>query len=176
MHQRGSLAAPPRLARQAGMKVVRILSVRPTERFRHSNGKTVFEFGHLISVTIRTALVSGNSKLNVYDPNMMNITIRQKIYCMYQYPIREFSMRKKNYMYLYPQYLSVSDLFSSLAAGVSLQPQRGPLSYSSSLSSSPIPELSAARTAAADRHPPDFGPISVDLGWEKWGESFPASL
>jgi hypothetical protein len=72
------------------MKVVRILSSdRPTERFGHSNGKTVFESEYLISVPIRTALVSGNSKLNFYDPNMMNITIRQKIYCLYSYSIRE---------------------------------------------------------------------------------------
>jgi hypothetical protein len=54
--------------------------IRPTERVvRHSNGNTVFEFGHLISVTIRTTLVSGKSMLNFCDPNMMNITIRKKI-------------------------------------------------------------------------------------------------
>jgi hypothetical protein len=53
--------------------------IRPTERVvRHSNGNTVFEFGHLISVTIRTTLVSGKSMLNFCDPNMMNITIRKK--------------------------------------------------------------------------------------------------
>jgi hypothetical protein len=97
------------------MKVVRILSVRPTDRKGHSNGKTVFKSGHLISVTIRTALVSGNSMLNFYDPNMMNITTRQKIYCLYPYLIREFFPRKKNYLYLYPQYPSVSDPFSSLS-------------------------------------------------------------
>jgi hypothetical protein len=79
-------------------------SDRPTERVRHSNGKTVFESGHLISVTIRTVLVSGNSMLNFYDPNMMNITIRQKLYCLYSYLIREFFPRMKNY--LYPQYPS----------------------------------------------------------------------
>jgi hypothetical protein len=82
-----------------GMKVVRILSVRPTgrptERVRHSNSKTVFKSGHLISVTICTALVSGNSMLNFYDPNMMNTTIRQKIYCMYSYSIREFFWERK---------------------------------------------------------------------------------
>jgi hypothetical protein len=54
--------------------------------------------------------------LNFYDPNMMNITIRQKIYCLYPYSIREFFPRKKNYLHLYPQYASVSDLFSSLIA------------------------------------------------------------
>jgi hypothetical protein len=59
------------------MKVVQILSVRSTERVR----KTVSESGHLIFVTIRTALVSGNSKLNFYDLDMMNITIQHKIYC-----------------------------------------------------------------------------------------------
>jgi hypothetical protein len=93
------------------MKVVR----RPTDQkgVRHSNGKTVSEFGHLISVIIRTALVTGNSKLNFYDPNIMNITIRHKIYCPYLNPIREFRPRKKNYMY--PQYPFVSDPFSSLA-------------------------------------------------------------
>jgi hypothetical protein len=63
--------------------VVRILSDRPTERVRHSNGKTVSESRHLVSVTIRTALVSGNFKLNLYDPNMMNITIWHKVYCSY---------------------------------------------------------------------------------------------
>jgi hypothetical protein len=133
------------------MKVVRILSVRPTERVRHSNGKTVtlfvwlishqpavffsqnkpasntflseqtstshqppakrtgcvFEPGHLISVAIRTALVSGNSIFNFYD-------FRQKIYCLYLYSIREFVPRKKNYLYLYSQYPSASDPFSSL--------------------------------------------------------------
>jgi hypothetical protein len=52
--------------------------IRPTERVRHSNGKTVSESGHLISVTIRTALVFGNSKYNFYYPNMMNITIQHK--------------------------------------------------------------------------------------------------
>jgi hypothetical protein len=52
--------------------------------------------------------------LNFYDPNIMNITIRQKIYCLYLYSIREFFPRKKNY--LYPQYPSVSDPFSSLVA------------------------------------------------------------
>jgi hypothetical protein len=49
-----------------------------TERVRHSNGKIVLESRHLISVTIRTTLVSGNSELHFYDPNMMNITIRHK--------------------------------------------------------------------------------------------------
>jgi hypothetical protein len=96
------------------MKVVRILSDRPTERVRHSNGKTVSESGHLISVTIRIALVSGNSKLNFYDPSMMNITIRHKIYCSYPYSIREFCSRKKNYLYLYLQYPFISETFSSL--------------------------------------------------------------
>jgi hypothetical protein len=90
-------------------------SDRPTERVRHSNGKTVSESGHLISVTIRAALVSRNSKLNFYDPNMMNITIRHKIYCPYPYSIRELCPRKKNYLYLYPQYPFVSDPFSSLS-------------------------------------------------------------
>jgi hypothetical protein len=52
--------------------------------------------------------------LNFYDPNIMNITIRQKIYYPYPYSIRELFPRKKNYLYLYSQYLSVSDLFSSL--------------------------------------------------------------
>jgi hypothetical protein len=95
------------------MKVVRILSIRrPTERVRHSNGKTVSKSGHLISVTIRTALISGNSKLNFYYPNMMNITIRHKMYCPYPNPIRDFKLRKKNYLYL--QYPFVSDPFSSL--------------------------------------------------------------
>jgi hypothetical protein len=94
---------------ESGMDII-----RPTERVRHSNGKTVFESEHLISVTIHTALVSGNSMLNFYDPNMMNITIRQKIYYLYPYSIREFFPRKKNYLYLYPQYPSASDLFSSL--------------------------------------------------------------
>jgi hypothetical protein len=60
---------------ESGTDIIRPTD-RPTERFRHSYGKTVFEFGHLISVTIHTALVSGNSKLDFYDPNMMNITIR----------------------------------------------------------------------------------------------------
>jgi hypothetical protein len=93
--------------------VVRILSVRPTDRkVRHSNSKIVSESEHLISITIRTALVSGNSKLDFYDPNMMNITIRHKIYCLYPYSIREFCPRKKNY--LYPQYPFASDPFSSL--------------------------------------------------------------
>jgi hypothetical protein len=65
-------------------------TIRPTDRKgRHSDGKTVSESGHLISVTIRTASVSENSKLNFYDPNMMNITIRHKIYCPYPNPIRE---------------------------------------------------------------------------------------
>jgi hypothetical protein len=59
------------------MKVVQILSVRSTERVK----KTVSESRHLIFVTIRTALVSGNSKLNFYDLDMMNITIQHKIYC-----------------------------------------------------------------------------------------------
>jgi hypothetical protein len=90
--------------------------IRPTERFRHSYGKTIFESGHLISITICTALVFGNSKLDFYDPNMMNVTIRQKIYCLYPYSIREFCPKKKNYLYLYPQYPSVSDLFSSLSS------------------------------------------------------------
>jgi hypothetical protein len=54
--------------------------------------------------------------LRFYDPNMMNITIQQKIYCPYPYSIREFFPRKKNYLYLYPQYSSVSDPFSSLFA------------------------------------------------------------
>jgi hypothetical protein len=98
---------------ESGTDIIRPTD-RPTERVRHSNGKTVFESGHLISVTIRTASVSGNSKLNFYDPNMMNITIRQKIYCPYLNPIREFRPRKKNYLYLYPQYPFVSDPFSSL--------------------------------------------------------------
>jgi hypothetical protein len=89
------------------MKVVRILSDRPKW--------SVFESGHLISVTIRIALVSGNSMLNFYDPNMMNIAIRQKIYCLYPYLIGEFFPRKKNYLYLHPQYPSVSDPFSSLS-------------------------------------------------------------
>jgi hypothetical protein len=97
-----------------GMKVVRILSVRPTKRVRHSSGKTISEYGHLISVTICTTLVSGNSKLNFYDWNMMNITIRHTIYCLYPNPIWEFKLRKKNYLYLYPQYPFVSDPFSSL--------------------------------------------------------------
>jgi hypothetical protein len=88
--------------------------IHSTERVRHSNGKTASESGHLIPVTIRTVLVSGNSKLNFYDPNMMNITIRHKIYCPYPNPIREFRPRKKNYLYLYPQYPSLSDPFSSL--------------------------------------------------------------
>jgi hypothetical protein len=74
--------------------VVQILSVRSTERVR----KTVSESGHLIFVTIRTALVSGNSKLNFYDLDMMNITIQHKIYCQYPYSIREFCPRKKNYL------------------------------------------------------------------------------
>jgi hypothetical protein len=83
--------------------------IRPTDppTVRHSNGKTVFESGHLISVAIHTALVSGNSMFNFYD-------LRQKIYCLYPYSIREFSPRKKNYLYLYPQYPSISDSFSSL--------------------------------------------------------------
>jgi hypothetical protein len=88
--------------------------IRPTERVRHSNGKTVSESGHLISVTIRTALVFGNSKYNFYYPNMMNITIQHKTYCLYPYSIREFCPRKKNYLYLYPQHPFVSDPFSSL--------------------------------------------------------------
>jgi hypothetical protein len=70
------------------MKVVQILSVRPT----NWKGQTLKcdEFGHLISITLHTTLVTGNSKLNFlwskYDEyhystqNMMNITIRQKIY------------------------------------------------------------------------------------------------
>jgi hypothetical protein len=54
--------------------------------------------------------------LNFYDPNMMNTTIRQKIYCLYPYSIQEFFPKKKNYLYLYPRYLSISYPFSSLAA------------------------------------------------------------
>jgi hypothetical protein len=83
-------------------------------KVRDLNGKTVSESGSLISVTICTALVSGNSKLNFYDPNTMNITIRHKIYCLYPNSIREFSLRKKNYMDMYPRYPFVSDPFSSL--------------------------------------------------------------
>jgi hypothetical protein len=51
--------------------------IRPTDRPKGSDTQMVrsYESGYLISVTIRTALVSGNSKLNFYDPNMMNITI-----------------------------------------------------------------------------------------------------
>jgi hypothetical protein len=51
--------------------------IRPTDGSKglHSNSKTVSESGHLISITTRTALVSENSKLNFFDPNMMNITI-----------------------------------------------------------------------------------------------------
>jgi hypothetical protein len=76
------------------MKVVGYYpSNRPIEMVRHSNGKTVSESGHLISVTIRTALVSENSKLNFYDPNLMNITIQHKIYC--PNPIREFRQKRK---------------------------------------------------------------------------------
>jgi hypothetical protein len=52
--------------------------------------------------------------LNFFDPNMMNITIWHKIYCPYPNLIREFSSRKKNYLYLYLQYPFVSDLFSSV--------------------------------------------------------------
>jgi hypothetical protein len=63
----------------SGMKVVRILSDRPTERVKHSNGKTVSESIHLISVTICTTLVFGNLKLNFYDPNMMNHYSTQNI-------------------------------------------------------------------------------------------------
>jgi hypothetical protein len=51
--------------------------VRPIDRPNgggRSNGKTVSESEHLILVTIRTVLVSKNSKLNFYDRNMMNIT------------------------------------------------------------------------------------------------------
>jgi hypothetical protein len=98
---------------ESGTDIIRPTD-RPTERVRHSNGKTVSESGHLIFVTIRTALVSGNSKLNFYYPNMMNITIRHKMYCPYPNPIREFRPRKKNYLYLYLQYPFVSDPFSSL--------------------------------------------------------------
>jgi hypothetical protein len=88
-----------------GMKVVRILSVRPTNRkVKHSNGKTVSESGHLISVTICTALVFWNSKLNnFYDSNMMNINIRHKRYCLYPNSIRKFNPRKKKHLYMYPQ-------------------------------------------------------------------------
>jgi hypothetical protein len=49
----------------------------------HLNGRIVSKSVHLISLTIRTALVSGNSKLNFYYPNMINITIRHKIYCLF---------------------------------------------------------------------------------------------
>jgi hypothetical protein len=101
---------------ESGTDIIR-LTDRPTETVRHSNSKTVSESGHLISVTIRSALVSRNSKLNFYDPNMLNITIRHKIYCPYPYLIRELSPRKENYPYLYPQYPSVSDPFSSLMRG-----------------------------------------------------------
>jgi hypothetical protein len=52
-----------------------IIPDRLTARFRHSYGKTVFESGHLRFVTIHTALVPGNSMLDFYDPNMINITI-----------------------------------------------------------------------------------------------------
>jgi hypothetical protein len=47
---------------------------------------------------------------------MMNITIQHKIYCLYPYSIREFCPRKKNYLYLYPQYPFVSDPFSSITS------------------------------------------------------------
>jgi hypothetical protein len=52
--------------------------IRPTDRPKGSDThKTVFESGYLISITIRAALVSRNSKLDFNDPNMMNITIRK---------------------------------------------------------------------------------------------------
>jgi hypothetical protein len=58
--------------------------------------------------------------LNFYDPNMMNITIWHKIYCLYPYSIWEFSPRKENFLYMYPQYPSVSDPFSSLGGDVKM--------------------------------------------------------
>jgi hypothetical protein len=42
------------------------------------------------------------------------VEFRHKIYCLYPNPIREFRLRKKNYLYLYPQYPFVSDPFSFL--------------------------------------------------------------
>jgi hypothetical protein len=100
---------------ESGTDIIR--TDRPTKRARYSNSMTVFESGHLISVTIRTTLLSRNLMLNFYDPNTMNTTIRQKIYCPYPYSIREFFPRKKNHLYLYPQYPFVSDPFSSLVGG-----------------------------------------------------------
>lgn len=73
--------------------------------------KIVSETENLISVIIRIVLISGYSKLNFSDPNMINIIIRHIIYCLYPNPIREFSLRKKNYL----QYPFVSDSFSSLS-------------------------------------------------------------
>jgi hypothetical protein len=86
----------------------------PTDPVKHSNGNTVSESGHLIFVTIRTALLTRNPKLNFYVPNMMNIIIRHEIYCPYLNLIWEVSHRKKNYLHLYPHYPFVSNLFSSL--------------------------------------------------------------
>jgi hypothetical protein len=40
----------------------------------------------------------------------------------------------------------------------------------------PLSLLSQPRGRAAPNRPPDSGPKSVDLGWEMWGKSFPASL
>jgi hypothetical protein len=57
------------------------------------------------------------------------------------------------------------------AAGVCLQARRCLLSSSSSFSSLPGPNCPPPKLP-----PPPLGPKSVDLGWEKWGKSFPTSL
>jgi hypothetical protein len=57
---------------------------------------------------------------------MMNITIRHKIYCPYLYSIREFCPKKKNYLYVYPQYAFVFDPFSSLVTRLTLSLPRRP--------------------------------------------------
>jgi hypothetical protein len=68
----------------------------------------------LISVTICSALISGNSKLNFYDPNMMNITIRQNIMSVSESDPRIQTEKEK----LSTSVSAVSDPFSSLVAAV----------------------------------------------------------
>jgi hypothetical protein len=74
------------------------LSVRPvTERVRHSNGKIIFESKHLISVTIRTTLVSKNS-INVeflwskYDE--YHYSAKKYTFCVHIWSENSFRERK----------------------------------------------------------------------------------
>jgi hypothetical protein len=97
------------------MKVVRILTVQPIGRVKHSNGNTVFESEHLISVTICIASISGNSKLNFYDPNMMHITIHKnytvRIRIRSKYDPRIQSEKEKLSIYVF----AISNPFSFLS-------------------------------------------------------------